>query len=485
MLPLEGIIVVALEQAVAAPFATRQLADLGARVIKVERPEIGDFARSYDETVKGLASHFVWLNRSKESLTLDLKEDEAKEALHRLVARADVFVQNLAPGASGRLGFGAEDLRERHPRLIVCGVSGYGATGPYRDKKAYDLLVQCEAGLVSITGTPETPSKVGISVADIAAGMYAFSGILTALVRREKTGEGATLDVSMLEALGEWMGFPAYFSDYGGEEPKRSGASHASIAPYGPFECGDGEIVFLGIQNEREWARFCEEVLDRPSIAEDERFASNSQRVANRADLHAEIEGVFSRLTEEQAIERLEGANVANARMRSVRQFLDHPQLEARDRWRKVDSPAGPLRALLPPATLADTEPVMKPVPGVGEHTEEILSAIRDGREDDAERDGSLDEVRESIDAVDREIVRLLAEREGHVRRAARVKEARRDVEAPDRLEEVIRNTRTLAAEYGANADVIEEVYRTMISRFVSLEMDEHARNETNREERL
>jgi crotonobetainyl-CoA:carnitine CoA-transferase CaiB-like acyl-CoA transferase len=241
-LPLEGITVVSLEQAVAAPFATRQLADMGTRVIKVEGPQTGDFARSYDETVKGLSSHFVWLNRSKESLTLDLKEDEAKKALYRLVTQADVFVQNLAPGAAERLGFGAEALREKHPRLIYCGVSGYGATGPYRDKKAYDLLVQCEAGLVSITGTPETPSKVGISVADIAAGMYAYSSILAALFRRERTGEGATLDVSMLEALGEWMGFPAYFAHYGGEEPKRSGASHAAIAPYGPFTCGDGEI---------------------------------------------------------------------------------------------------------------------------------------------------------------------------------------------------------------------------------------------------
>jgi itaconate CoA-transferase len=297
-LPLKGITVVALEQAVAAPFATRQLADLGARVIKVERPQVGDFARSYDGTVKGMASHFVWLNRSKESLTLDLKEDKSKEALHQLVARADVFIQNLAPGAAGRLGFGAEDLREKYPRLVYCSVSGYGATGPYKDKKAYDLLVQCEAGLVSITGTPETPSKVGISAADIAAGMYAYSGILAALLRREKTGEGATLDVSMLEALGEWMGFPAYFAGYGGEEPKRSGASHAAIAPYGPFECGDGEIVFLGIQNEREWEKFCEQVLESPELADDVRFASNSERVANREALHEEIESVFARLSE-------------------------------------------------------------------------------------------------------------------------------------------------------------------------------------------
>ena len=351
MNPLEGITVLALEQAVAAPFATRQLADLGARVIKVERPGAGDFARGYDTTVKGLSSHFVWLNRSKESLTLDLKQPEARDILERLLADADVFIHNLAPGAAGRLGFGAERLREEYPQLIVCGISGYGFTGPYRDKKAYDLLVQCETGLVSITGTPETPSKVGISAADIAAGMYAYSGILAALFRRERTLEGMEIEVSMLEALGEWMGFPAYFALYGGEEPERSGARHAAIAPYGPFECGDGEVVFLGIQNEREWERFCEAVLEHPAMAKEERFATNSGRVANREALDKEIEGVFKRLSAEEVIERLEEAQIANARMRTVHGFLDHPQLEARDRWREVGSPAGPLRALLPPAT--------------------------------------------------------------------------------------------------------------------------------------
>src|SRR5918992_3744566 len=375
-LPLEGIAVVSLEQAVAAPFATRQLADLGARVIKVERPGVGDFARGYDETVKGMASHFVWLNRSKESLALDLKRNWAKEALRKLVAGADVFVQNLTPGGAARLGFGAEDLRERHPRLVYCGVSGYGGTGPYRDKKAYDLLVQCEAGLVSITGTPETPYKVGISAADIAAGMYAYSGILSALYRHEKTGEGATLEVSMLEALGEWMGFPAYFAGYGGEEPRRSGAAHAAIAPYGPFGCGDGEVVFLGIQNEREWKKFCEEVLGREGMAGDHRFDKNSRRVENRDDLHAEIESVFSGLSSEEVIERLERAGVANARMRTVRQFLDHPQLEARNRWREFGSPVGSLRGLLPPATLDGAAPVMTPVPDVGEHNEKLLAEL-------------------------------------------------------------------------------------------------------------
>jgi itaconate CoA-transferase len=376
MLPLEGMTVVSLEQAVAAPFATCQLADLGARVIKVERPEVGDFARGYDETVNGLASHFIWLNRSKESLALDLKKDAAKEALLRLIERSDVFVQNLAPGAARRLGLGAEELRGKRPALIHCSISGYGEGGPYTQKKAYDLLVQCEAGLVSITGTPETPSKVGISIADIAAGMYAYSGILAALLRRRRTGEGATLEVSMLEALGEWMGFPAYFAGYGGEEPKRSGASHAAIAPYGPFECGDGEVIFLGIQNEREWKNFCEEVLDQDGMADDERFSSNSRRVENRPDLHAEIESVFSGLESEEVVEKLEGASIANARMRNMRQFLGHPQLEARGRWREVGSPAGPLWALLPPATLEGTEPVMAKIPKVGEHNAALLAEL-------------------------------------------------------------------------------------------------------------
>ncbi|QIN81892.1 CoA transferase [Rubrobacter tropicus] len=376
MLPLDGMTVVALEQAVAAPFATRQLADLGARVIKVERPGVGDFARGYDETVNGLASHFVWLNRSKESLTLNLKEDGAKGVLHRLIERADVFVQNLAPGAAERLGLGADELRREHPRLIHCSISGYGGGGPYAQKKAYDLLVQCEAGLVSITGTPETPSKVGISIADIAAGMYAYSGILSALLRRERAGEGAVLEVSMLEALGEWMGFPAYFAGYGDKEPQRSGASHAAIAPYGPFECGDGGVIFLGIQNEREWESFCEVVLGQPALARDERFATNSERVANRDVLHREIEAIFEGLSSEEAIERLETAKIANARMRTVRDFLDHPQLEARNRWREVGSPAGPLRALIPPVSMRGVESAMKPIPDVGEHTDAILEEL-------------------------------------------------------------------------------------------------------------
>ncbi len=376
MRPLEDVTVVALEQAVAAPFATRQLADLGARVIKVERPGTGDFARSYDAAVKGLSSHFVWLNRSKESLTLDLKKEGARGVLSRLLERADVFVQNLAPGAAGRLGFGAEALRERYPRLVVCDLSGYGASGPYRDKKAYDLLVQCEAGLVSVTGTPEVPSKVGIAVADIAAGMYAYSGILAALLRRERTGEGAALEVSLFESLGEWMGFPIYYAMYGGKEPPRSGARHASIAPYGPFACGDGEQIFLGVQNEREWERFCEAVLGRPEMATDELFDDNSRRVENREVLEEEISAILGQLSSDEVIEKLERAAIANARMRTVREFIEHPQLEARDRWREVGSPAGPLRALLPPVAMADIEPVMAPIPRVGEHTDEILEEL-------------------------------------------------------------------------------------------------------------
>ncbi len=376
MLPLEGMTVVSLEQAVAAPFATRQLADLGARVIKIERPGVGDFARSYDETVKGLSSHFVWLNRSKESLALDLKQDGAKEVLDRLIAEADVFIQNLAPGAADRLGLETEVLREAHPRLIVCNASGYGSSGPYRDKKAYDLLVQCEAGLVSITGTPEAPSKVGISAADIACGMYAYSGILSALLRRERTGEGAALEVSLLEALGEWMGFPAYFTLYGGEQPGRNGASHASIAPYGPFECNDGEVVFIGIQNEREWEEFCKSVLEQPDLASDERFDSNSNRVENQEALDQEIEDVFGNLSGEEAIKRLEEAQIANARLRTVQDFLDHPQLEARERWSEVASSEGPLWALIPPVTSDGWESVMKPIPETGEHTEAILEEL-------------------------------------------------------------------------------------------------------------
>ncbi|TWP34944.1 CaiB/BaiF CoA transferase family protein [Leekyejoonella antrihumi] len=384
MLPLEGITVVSVEQAVAAPFATRQLADLGARVIKVERPGAGDFARGYDETVHGQSSHFVWLNRSKESIALDLKDADDLAVLHQLLDGADVFVQNLAPGAADRLGLSATQLRADNPRLIHASISGYGDGGPFTTKKAYDLLIQCESGLVSITGTPDNPSKVGISAADIAAGMYCYSGILTALLHRERTGEGAELTISMLESLGEWMGFPMNYAMYGGTPPPRTGASHAAIAPYGPFHCAQGPSpaggrcpqVFLGIQNEREWATFCHKVLDNPQLATDERFSSNSRRVENRAELTAAIERGFADRSVEQVVQRLEEAGIANAQLRDVQEFAEHPQLAARDRWRQVQTPAGQIRALVPPATVAGQEPVMGPVPALGEHTESILAEL-------------------------------------------------------------------------------------------------------------
>jgi itaconate CoA-transferase len=376
MTPLAGITVLSLEQAVAAPFATRQLADLGARVIKIERPVSGDFARGYDATVNGLSSHFVWLNRAKESLTLDLKHADAPAILDRLLATSDVFVQNLAPGAAERLGAGRDALRRKYPRLIVCELSGYGSTGPYRSKKAYDLLIQSEAGLLSITGTGETPCKVGISIADIAGGMYAYSAILTALIARARTGEGSAIEVSLLEALGEWMGYAAHYTRHSGSPPARSGASHATIAPYGPFATGDGEVIYLAVQNDREWQDFCRAVLKRPELAADPRFTSNSARVEHRSDLHAAIDDVFRQLPAQQIVERLEAARIANAQMNTMRQFLDHPQLAARRRWRNIDSPAGPVPALIPPATIQGYEPVMGPVPALGQHTETVLAEL-------------------------------------------------------------------------------------------------------------
>jgi len=375
-LPLDGLLVVTVEQAVAAPFASRQLADLGARVIKIERPGTGDFARSYDTTVKGLASHFVWTNRSKQSLTLDLKRPEAAGVLTMLLSRADVFLHNLAPGAMARLGFGAASLRVSHPRLIVCEISGYGTTGPYRDKKAYDLLVQSEAGVVSVTGTPDTPSKVGVSIADIAAGMYAFSSILAALVQRQTTGEGSALDISMFDSLAEWMGYPAYYAMYTGTPPERSGASHSTIAPYGPYAAGDGKVVFIGLQNEREWERFCTEVLEQPDLLRDPRFGSNADRVAHRAALDALITLAFARRPAADVVARLDAAQIANARMNTVGEFLDHPQLAARHRWREVDSPAGPIRALVPPFGFSDKEPRMDKIPALGEQTDTVLSEL-------------------------------------------------------------------------------------------------------------
>lgn len=375
MRPLEGITVVALEQAIAAPLATRHLADLGARVIKIERPQTGDFARSYDHEVRGMSSHFVWTNRSKESLTLDVKQPQAAEILARLLAKADVLVQNLAPGACDRLGLATAELRRLYPRLIICNISGYGASGPYRDKRAYDLLIQSEAALLSITGTSETPCKVGISVADIAAGMYAYSSVLAALLARKATDEGTALEISLFEALGEWMGYPAYYTSYGGSEPPRSGAEHATIAPYGPFATADG-IIYLGIQNEREWQRFCEQVLEHPELACDSRFASNAARVQDREELKKIIEAVFRRFNSNAMLERLENTQIACGRLNSVKEFLQHPQLAARGRWREIDSPAGPLQALLPPMNMENFEPVMGAVPALGQHTDAILKEL-------------------------------------------------------------------------------------------------------------
>jgi itaconate CoA-transferase len=374
--PLDGVTVVALEQVIAGPFCTRQLAELGARVVKIERPDVGDASRAMDRTVHGLSSHFVWTNRSKESLALDVKHPQAKPILARLIERADVFVQNLAPGAAERLGLGAAELRARHPRLIWCGISGYGPSGPYAAKRAYDLLVQCEAGLLSVTGSPEAPAKAGIPVADIAAGMYALSSILAALLRRERDGVGATLDITMFESLGEWMGFPAYFTAYGGAAPPRSGAYHATIVPYGPFHAGDGKTVFLSIQNEREFVRFCDQVLGKPALARDPRFSSSPARVHNRDAMHAEIERVFGTLTSAQVEQRLEAAGIANARLNTMREFWDHPQLAARDRWREVGTSAGAVRAPLPPFNLSEFEPRMDDVPALGAHSRRVLAEL-------------------------------------------------------------------------------------------------------------
>ncbi|HEY1921085.1 MAG TPA: CaiB/BaiF CoA-transferase family protein [Streptosporangiaceae bacterium] len=384
MHPLTGVTVVALEQAVAAPFATRQLADLGARVIKVERPGAGDFARDYDHTVRGQSSYFVWLNRGKQSIELDLKDAGGQRVLAALLARADVFVQNLAPGAAERLGLASAELRTRFPRLISCSISGYGPDGPYRHKKAYDLLVQCEAGLLSVTGNGEQPAKSGISVADIAAGMYAYSGVLTALYERERTGQGAAFGVSMLEALGEWMSQPFYFSVYGDQPARRTGARHASIAPYGPYRAGDGGQVFLGVQNEREWAVFCRRILGRPDLIADPRFGTNADRVAHDDELTAIVEEAFGPRSAVDVVALLDEAGIASAELRTPAGFAAHPQLAARDRWREVDSPAGPVRALLPPVTFAGREPLMGAVPRVGQHTAAILAELGLGPDGEA-----------------------------------------------------------------------------------------------------
>jgi itaconate CoA-transferase len=377
--PLEGLLVVALEQAVAAPFATRQLADLGARVIKIERAGAGDFARGYDTSVLGQASYFVWLNRGKESVELDVKSDDGRAVMAALLARADVFVQNLAPGAAERLGLDAAGLLTRHPRLICCSVSGYGPDGPYAGKKAYDLLVQCEAGLLSVTGTPDVPCKAGISVADIAAGMYAYTGVLTALYERERTGRGSSFTVSLLDALGEWMTQPYLYTTYGGREPRRTGARHASISPYGPYQARGGE-VFIGLQNEREWAVLCDTVLARSDLITDERFATNPDRVKHDDELTAIIEDVLASMTPDEVVARLDAAGIASARLRTPAEFAAHPQLAARDRWREAGTPGGPVRTLLPPVTVPGREPAMGAVPALGQHTEAVLAEFLPGR---------------------------------------------------------------------------------------------------------
>ncbi|MBP0636999.1 CaiB/BaiF CoA-transferase family protein [Cupriavidus sp. AcVe19-6a] len=374
--PLDGITVLALEHAIAAPFASRQLADLGARVIKVERPVVGDFARDYDHTVHGQSSFFVWANRGKESLALDLKKPEAKAVVRKLLAGADIFIQNLAPGAAQRMGLDFASLHEDFPRLIVCDISGYGDSGPYRDKKAYDLLIQAASGLISVTGTDGAPSRTGISIADIAAGMYAYTGILSALLQRARTGTGLRVEVTMLEALGEWMSYPLNFAHYGGTPPARNGVAHPGIAPYGQYQTGDGASVIFGLQNEREWQRFCVEVLEDPALAANERFSSNLQRVANRAELDQEIGRHLRGMTREQLVDRLDRGGIANSPLNDMHDLWRHPQLAARDRWRDVRTPGGVVQALLPPATLSGVAACMGDVPSVGEHSVAVLRSI-------------------------------------------------------------------------------------------------------------
>jgi len=375
MRPLEGMLVVTLEHAIAAPFCTRQLADLGARVIKIERPGEGDFARAYDTRAHGLASHFVWCNRSKESLTLDLKQPAARAVLQKLVERCDVLVQNLAPGAAARMGMDHASLAPVNAGIVERDISGYGEGGPYTEKKAYDLLIQSEAGFVSVTGTPEQPSKAGLSIADIAAGMYAYSSVLAALLQRGRTGRGQRLEISMLEAMSEWMGFPLYYTLDGQPPPPRAGASHAAIYPYGPFTCGDGKQVVLAVQHDREWAIFCEKVLLQPELAK--AYLGNANRLARREQLRAVIESVCLTLTAEQLVERLDGAQIANAQLNEMADLWRHPQLAARGRWTDIGSPSGPLPALYPPHHLSGSEPPpMGPVPALGEHTESILAEL-------------------------------------------------------------------------------------------------------------
>ncbi|KAH7369968.1 L-carnitine dehydratase/bile acid-inducible protein F [Rhexocercosporidium sp. MPI-PUGE-AT-0058] len=376
--PLDGITVIALEQVIAGPYCTRQLAEMGARVVKIERPGQGDFARSYDTRAAGLSSHFAWTNRSKQSLALDIKKEEDLALLKKLITKADVFLQNLAPGAADRLGLGYEQLKETNERLIVCDISGYGADGPYRNKKAYDLLIQAEAGMLSITGTEETPSKVGASIADIAAGMYAYSNIMAALLVRAKTGKGCRIDVSMLECMVEWMGFPLYYSYDGASPPPRAGASHASIYPYGPFQTQDATVM-LGLQNEREWASFCTKVLQKPELTTDSRFVGSNARSENRTELKQIIEDVFGSMTAEEVVQRLDGAAIGNAKVNDMAAVWEHPQLKERKRWKEIRTEKGKLRVSIPPAIPSNVEPIIGPVPRVGAHNEKILRELEEG----------------------------------------------------------------------------------------------------------
>ena len=376
VLPLSGVTVVAIEQAVAAPFASRQLADLGARVIKIERPSVGDFARRYDEAVAGLSSHFVWLNRTKESLSLDLKSPEGTAILHKLLVSSDVLIQNLAPGALARLGLAVPELVKRYPRLVICGISGYGDSGPYRRRKAYDLLIQAESGLMSVTGTPDSPVKAGIAVADIAAGMYAFAGIVAALLRRAQTGRGAVVDVAMLDALAEWMGYPIYYTAGTGAPPERTGAHHATIAPYGPYRTLEGSSVVIAVQTDQEWRGFCVGVLRLPDLASDGRFITNPLRLRNRDALDTLINGVVGALPRAHLVARLDANAIAHATVNSVSDLLHHEQLRARQRWRKLGIGDDGVEMLLPPLLIDGTDPRISPVPQVGEHTSAILKEI-------------------------------------------------------------------------------------------------------------
>ncbi len=374
--PLSGIRVIALEQAVAGPLCTRHLADLGADVIKIERPDGGDFARRYDTAVKGESSYFVWLNRNKRSLTLNVKHPAARDILHRLLKEADVFVQNFGPGAVDRLGLGAKQLRDSYPRLVICGISGYGTGGPYERKKAFDLLLQGETGVIATTGTEDAPAKLGISVGDIGAGVYGAMSVLAALYEREATGQGKIVETSLFDALAEWMGYPAYFNLYGGTPPSRAGTRHATVVPYGSYRCGDGHLVLFAVQTEQQWASFCRIVCEHPEWEGDSRFNSSANRRINRDELEPMIEQAFEPLTREQVTDRLEQADIPYGDLNEISQFLDHPQLTERDRWREVDSPAGPLKAILPPFIMEDFEPRMDPIPSVGQQTDEVLREL-------------------------------------------------------------------------------------------------------------